>query len=65
MVAQADANPVHAGIILSLEAVFGAIGGYLILDEMLDSRQLIGCAAMLAGMILSQLPGQATKSDAA
>lgn len=65
VVAQADANPVHAGIILSLEAVFGAIGGYLILDEMLDSRQLIGCAAMLAGMILSQLPRQATKSDAA
>ena len=34
IVAQAaKANPVHAGIILSLEAVFGALGGYLMLDE--------------------------------
>ncbi len=55
VVAQAKANPVHAGIILSLEAVFGALGGYLMLDELLNSRQLIGCALMLAGMILSQL----------
>ena len=45
----------HAGIILSLEAVFGAVGGYLMLGELLNTRQLIGCALMLAGMILSQL----------
>lgn len=55
VIAQAKANPVHAGIILSLEAVFGAIGGYLILDEWLNARQLIGCGLMLLGMILSQL----------
>lgn len=55
VIAQAKANPVHAGIILSLEAVFGAIGGYLILDEWLNARQLTGCGLMLLGMILSQL----------
>ena len=63
IVAQARANPVHAGIILSLEAVFGAIGGYLMLDELLNSRQLMGCALMLAGMILSQLATPASKTE--
>lgn len=55
VIAQVKANPVHAGIILSLEAVFGALGGYLILDEWLSARQLTGCGLMLLGMILSQL----------
>ena len=63
IVAQAKANPVHAGIILSLEAVFGAIGGYLMLDELLNSRQLMGCALMLAGMILSQLATPASNAE--
>ena len=63
IVAQARANPVHAGIILSLEAVFGAIGGYLMLDELLPSRQLMGCALMLAGMILSQLATPASNTE--
>ena len=54
VIAQAKAHPAHAGMILSLEAVFGAVGGYLLLDELLNSRQLIGCALMLIGMIVSQ-----------
>ncbi len=55
MVAQRDAQPAHAAIILSLEAVFGAIGGWMMLGEVLTIRALIGCGLMLAGMILSQL----------
>lgn len=55
VVAQRDAQPAHAAIILSLEAVFGAIGGWMMLGEVLTVRALIGCGLMLAGMILSQL----------
>ncbi len=65
VIAQAKANPVHAGIILSLEAVFGAIGGYLILDEWLNARQLVGCGLMLLGMILSQLASGESKAGEA
>ena len=65
VIAQAKANPVHAGIILSLEAVFGAIGGYLVLDEWLSVRQLIGCGLMLLGMILSQLASAGPKVEEA
>jgi drug/metabolite transporter (DMT)-like permease len=55
IIAQARAHPTSAGIILSLEAVFGAIGGYWLLNEVLTGRQLLGCALMLLGMVLSQL----------
>lgn len=54
IIGQKNAAPAHAALILSLETVFAAIGGFLILGEMLGSRELLGCALMLAGMILSQ-----------
>ncbi|MEZ7196463.1 DMT family transporter [Pseudodesulfovibrio karagichevae] len=55
VVAQRDAQPAHAAIILSLESVFAAIGGWLMLGEVLSTRGLIGCGLMLGGMLLSQL----------
>lgn len=55
IIAQRDAPAAHAAIILSLEAVFAAVGGWLMLDEILTTRALIGCALMLTGMLLSQL----------
>ena len=55
VVAQKEAHPANAAIIMSLEAVFAVIGGYLILDESIPLRGLLGCVMMLIGMILSQL----------
>jgi drug/metabolite transporter (DMT)-like permease len=55
VVAQKNAHPAHAAILLSLEAVFAALGGWLILSETLTYRGFIGCALMLSGMLLSQL----------
>lgn len=55
VIAQRDAQPAHAAIILSLEAVFAAIGGWFMLGEVLTVRAMIGCGLMLAGMVLSQL----------
>ena len=57
VVAQRDAHPAHAAILLSLEAVFAAIGGWIILGEVLSTRGLFGCSLMLTGMLLSQLWG--------
>jgi len=54
--AQKDAPASHAAIIMSLESVFAAIGGALILGEVLNNRGLLGCSLMLAGMLISQLP---------
>lgn len=55
VVAQRNAHPAHAAIILSLESVFAAVGGWLILSEFLSVRSKIGCALMFTGMLVSQL----------
>lgn len=55
VVAQRDAHPAHAAIILSLESVFAVVGGWLLLNETLSLRGFVGCALMLSGMLLSQL----------
>jgi drug/metabolite transporter (DMT)-like permease len=55
VVAQREAPPTHAAIILSLEAVFAALAGWLILDEMLYLRGLIGCILMFSGMLTALL----------
>lgn len=56
VVAQRRAPAAHAAIILSLEAVFAVLGGWLLLNEVLGPRGILGCTLMLAGMLLSQLP---------
>jgi len=55
VVAQRRAQPTVAAIVLSLESVFAAIGGFLILGEVLSGRALLGCALMLAGVLVAQL----------
>ena len=54
VVAQRKAPPAHAAVILSLETVFAALGGWLLLDEHLPPRGLTGCGLMLVGMLISQ-----------
>jgi drug/metabolite transporter (DMT)-like permease len=59
-VGQRIAPPADAAIILSLEAVFAALAGWIFLGELLTPPQLLGCGIMLAGMLLAQagtLPG--------
>jgi drug/metabolite transporter (DMT)-like permease len=55
VVAQQEADPAHASIILSLEAVFAAVAGWFVLSEVLGLKEMAGCALMLTGMVLSQL----------
>jgi drug/metabolite transporter (DMT)-like permease len=55
VVAQRDAKPASAAIILSLEAVFAVLAGRLLLGETLSMRALMGCTLMLCGMIWSQV----------
>jgi drug/metabolite transporter (DMT)-like permease len=56
VVAQGRTPPAHAAILLSLEGVFAALGGWWFLDERLGARGLAGCALMFAGMLCAQLP---------
>ena len=54
VVAQKDAKPSHAAIALSMEAVFAAIGGIILLGESMGIRGYFGAFLMLLGMLLSQ-----------
>jgi drug/metabolite transporter (DMT)-like permease len=64
VVGQKHAKPSHAAIILSMEAVFAALGGALLLSENLGGRGYVGCALMFAGMILTQVQSFGKSSDA-
>jgi drug/metabolite transporter (DMT)-like permease len=55
VVGQQHAPAADASVILSGEAVFAALSGWLFLGESLAPWQLFGCALMLAGMILAQV----------
>lgn len=55
VVAQRDAIASHAAVILSLEAVFAAMAGAWFLNESLTLKGYLGCALMLAGMLVAQL----------
>tara|TARA_A100001037_G_scaffold159538_1_gene143777 strand:- start:2622 stop:3494 length:873 start_codon:yes stop_codon:yes gene_type:complete len=58
VVAQRQAPASHAAIILSLETVFAALGGWWLLSEMMSLRGLAGCGLMFGGMLVSQLGGR-------
>lgn len=53
---QRHANPAVAAIVMSLESVFAALGGWLLLGEVLSTRELAGCALMFAAVIMAQVP---------
>lgn len=56
IVGQRGVNPTLASLILSLESVVSVIAGWLILSQAMSGRELLGCALMLAAVILAQLP---------
>lgn len=56
IVAQKDAPPTVTTLIMSLESVFAALFGWLILEESLSAKELCGCALVFAAIILCQLP---------
>lgn len=53
-VGQKYAKPSHAAIALSMESVFAAIGGALLINEILPAKGYAGCALMLLGMLVAQ-----------
>ena len=56
-IGQRDARPAHAAIVLSMESVFSVLGGALLLGEKMSWTGYLGCALMLAAVLISQLAG--------
>jgi len=55
MLAQKKVPSDQSAIILSFESAFAMLGGWLLLDEKIGLRSLIGASFMLLGVILSQI----------
>lgn len=55
-VGQKCTEPTLASLVLCLESVFAALGGWLILGQGLSGREMIGCVLMLGASIIAQLP---------
>lgn len=49
-------EPAIASILLCTESVFAVLFGWLILKQMLSSRELLGCFIMFAAIVISQIP---------
>lgn len=58
IIGQANVPPTEASMLMSCEMIFGALAGFLFLNEVMTTRELVGCLIMTGGIFLSQLPGR-------
>lgn len=56
IIGQKGLDPTVASLIMCLESVFSAVGGWLFLGQTLSARELSGCVLMFAAIVLSELP---------
>ena len=56
IIAQKDAQPAVASLLMSLESVFSVVGGWIILHQRLTPREIAGCLLMLTATLLAQIP---------
>ena len=53
---QRDMNPAVGSLIMCLESVFSALGGWVLLHQSLSPREGVGCVLIFAAVVLAQLP---------
>lgn len=63
IIGQRDTPPAAATLLMSLESVFAALSGWLLLHEVLSFKELLGCALVFAAVILAQLPHRPRKNN--
>ena len=56
IIGQKCIEPTAASLIMSLESVFAALGGWWLLKERMTPTELLGCGLVFAAVIISQLP---------
>ena len=62
ILAQKGGNPAVVSLLMSLEALFAAVFGALVLDERMTAHELIGCALMIAAIVIAELPARIAKA---
>ena len=65
IIGQRHARASVAAMIMSLEAMWGAVGGALLLGERFTTAGLAGAGLMMAGILVAQLPARSSPDAAA
>ena len=61
---QKSTDPTIASLIMCLESVFAAVGGWILLDQRLSGHEMLGCALMLGASIIALIPLPAKTKNA-
>ncbi len=56
IVGQKDADPAVASMLLSLESVFAALSGFVLLNQRMSQNEVFGCALIFLAVIIAQYP---------
>lgn len=64
IIGQRGMNPTVASLLMSMESVISVIAGWVILNQALSGRELLGCVLMFGAIILVQLPEKITITGA-
>ena len=60
LIGQKYASPALASLVMCLESVFALLGGWIIGGEVLMAWEYAGCALLLTGCVIAQLPDKNT-----
>lgn len=58
IIGQKKVPPTEASLLMSCEMIFGALSGFLLLGEMMTTREFIGCILMTTGIFAAQIPSR-------
>ena len=63
IITQKHLSAAIAALVMSLESVFAALTGWLILHENLSAREFIGCVLVFAATLLAQVPARSVHDN--
>jgi drug/metabolite transporter (DMT)-like permease len=58
IIGQKKVPATEASLLMSFEMIFGALSGFLILGEMMTTREFMGCILMTVGIFAAQIPSR-------
>lgn len=62
IVGQKYTQPAIASLLMCLESVFAVLAGWVVLNEALNHRELLGCVVMFVAIILTKIPERKKKT---
>ena len=63
IIGQKYAEPTVASIVMSMESVFSALAGWVILGQGMSGKELFGCVLAFGAIVLVQLPERKMQTD--